>query len=76
MDPIARVQSLGAGLSGLPHSPEDLQPAVAGTTDGTGVALALILFLPVVGLDPGTLLAAAISALMLSRPQVHRDGTV
>src|SRR5882724_9969781 len=53
----------------IPHLPEDLEPAHREAADGGGVTHALLAFVPVVGVGPGGLDAAAISPEVNCRPQ-------
>src|ERR1700686_960101 len=57
------------GGSVLPHAPEDLQPFLAQTPQGAGVALAFGPVSLVVGLRPGTSASAQIGPQMHGRPQ-------
>ena len=52
------------GGTGLPHFPEDFEPALAEATQGAGMALAFGTMGAIVGLRPRTGLAAMIGPLM------------
>jgi hypothetical protein len=64
-DLVCRVQGLVIRLAGLPHLPEDFQPALAEAGQGGGVIAALGFFLLIVRLRPDAKLAAQV------RPQMH-----
>ena len=59
-DLVPSMKGLIVGRSGLPHLPENFQPALAQAAQGAGVALALGAFALVVDFGPGALAAAAV----------------
>ena len=63
---VAGVPRLVVGRVGLPHLPENLQPALAQATQGTSVRLPLVAVRLIVGLRPGAFVATVIG------PEVDR----
>ena len=59
-DLVAGVEGFVIGFAGLPHVPQDFEPAIGQAAQGGGVGLALLFFLLVIGLGPGTLAARQI----------------
>ena len=62
---VASVEGLIVAGAGLPHLPEDFQPALPETAQGAGVGLALGAMGLVVGFGPRAAFAAEVG------PQVH-----
>ena len=61
---IAGMEGFIIGGAGLPHFPEDFEPALAEAAEGAGMTLALVAIGSVVGLRPGAALAAEIGPLV------------
>src|SRR6202049_4789485 len=60
-DLVLLMQCCVIRLSGLPHLPQDFQPALAKTPQSTGVALAFVAVGAVINLRPHAILATQIN---------------
>lgn len=61
---VGGVERFVVGRAGLPHFPEDFEPALAEATQGAGMALAFGAMSAVVGLRPRAGFAAVVGPLM------------
>ena len=73
---IAGMEDFIIGGAGLPHFPEDFEPALAEAAEGAGMTLALVAIGSVVGLRPGAALAAEIGPLVDGAAQDQIAGDV
>ena len=67
---VATVQLAVVAGAGLPHLPEDFQPAVCQAAQRAGVALSALAVILIVGLGPGALVTAAIGPQVQGLAQV------
>ena len=70
LDLVLGVKSFVVGGSGLPHLPEDFEPALGQASQGTGMAHAALAFVLIIRLSPGTFFAAEIYPEMHGATQV------
>src|SRR5207245_2694256 len=75
LDLIAGMKGLVVRLAGLPHLPEDFQPALAEASQGGGVGQALGLFLLVICLGPSAHRAALVGPEMHGVAEILVAGT-
>jgi hypothetical protein len=69
---VAGMERFVVRGAGLPHFPEDFEPALAEAAQGAGVALAFGAMSTVVGLCP----RAGLTAVVPKTPTAHKEMTI
>jgi hypothetical protein len=70
------MQGLVVGGMGLPHLPEDFDPAVGQAAEGGGVGLAVIAFVLVIRLSPSAFVTALVGPMVEGRAQGRIAGKI